>query len=307
MDSKTIKEKFRRFREWQKTPYQVKPLSKEPHDCPTCGTCFEGNFCPRCGQSARIGYYSVKTAFLQFLDVWGLGNRGMFRTIRDLLLRPGYMIRDYLRGMQMAYFPPFKMFFLLVAISFAVQTGLNIRLENRYHQIHEKIGASFGKIFVDNANTVIEPENNPQQEQTGKKTYSPNDVANKIREWIPKHISIILISLLLLFSWPLFLMFRKGPACPGIRFSGFFVAMVYTYNMLAVYSIITNFFCMDSMVGTCCAALTVVPLKQLSGYSLWRTLLNIMMAILIFIVVIVVLSILISIGIGIAIYLFSLT
>ena len=52
-------------------------------------------------------------AFLNFLDVWGLGNRGMFRTIRDLVLRPGYMIRDYLKGMQMAYFPPFNMFFLL--------------------------------------------------------------------------------------------------------------------------------------------------------------------------------------------------
>ena len=110
-----LKQKYRRFREWQKRPYQVKPLSAEEHDCATCGTHYQGNYCPRCGQSSSIGRYSFKNALLLFLDVWGLGNRGMFRSLRDLLLRPGYMIRDYLQGMQMAYFPPFKMFFLLVA------------------------------------------------------------------------------------------------------------------------------------------------------------------------------------------------
>ncbi len=47
---------------------------------------------PPCGQSARIGRYSFRKAALLFLDVWGLGNRGLFRTLRDLLLRPGYMI-----------------------------------------------------------------------------------------------------------------------------------------------------------------------------------------------------------------------
>ena len=55
----------------------------------------------------------------------------MFRSIRDLILRPGYMIRDYLRGMQMAYFPPFKMFFLLIALSLVVDSGLNIQGINR--------------------------------------------------------------------------------------------------------------------------------------------------------------------------------
>lgn len=73
-----LKEKYRRFKEWQQQPYQVKPLSDEEHDCATCGTHYQGNYCPRCGQSASIGRYSLKNALLLFLDVWGLGNRGMF-------------------------------------------------------------------------------------------------------------------------------------------------------------------------------------------------------------------------------------
>ena len=107
-------------------------MSGEQHTCSTCGTVFVGNYCPRCGQSAKIGRYSFRKAFLLFIDVWGLGNRGMFHTLRDLLLRPGYMIRDYLSGMQMAYFPPFKMFFLLSTLSILVSSGLNIKGENSF-------------------------------------------------------------------------------------------------------------------------------------------------------------------------------
>ena len=111
----SIHHKYRRFKEWEQQPHQVAPLSEEHHKCATCGTHYEGNYCPRCGQSSRIGRYSFKNAILLYLDVWGLGNRGMFRSIRDLLLRPGYMIRDYLRGMQMAYFPPFPTIFWALA------------------------------------------------------------------------------------------------------------------------------------------------------------------------------------------------
>ena len=85
---KRLGEKWRAFRQWQQKPYEVAPLSEVHHTCATCGTEYQGNYCPRCGQSSRIGRYSLKNAFLLFLDVWGLGNRGMFRTLRDLILRP---------------------------------------------------------------------------------------------------------------------------------------------------------------------------------------------------------------------------
>ena len=132
-----LKEKYREFKEWQLRPYQVAPLIPQEHTCATCGTTFQGNYCPRCGQSARIGRYSLKSAFMLFLDVWGLGNRSMFRSVRDLLLRPGYMIRDYLSGMQMAYLPPFKMYFLLSAFSMIVDSGLNIKGDNSITQMIE--------------------------------------------------------------------------------------------------------------------------------------------------------------------------
>ena len=132
------KNPFKEFCEWQKVPHRVKPMTKDEHVCPTCARQYVGNYCPQCGQSSKIGRYSFKNAFLLFIDVWGLGNRGMFRALRDLFLRPGYMIRDYLRGMQMAYFPPFKMFFLIFTLSLLVDSGLNIQGVNRIeHEEHD--------------------------------------------------------------------------------------------------------------------------------------------------------------------------
>ena len=142
---KNLHNRYKRYREWKLEPHQVAPLSEEQHECATCGTHYEGNYCPRCGQSARIGRYSFKKAILLFLDVWGLGNRGMFRSIRDLILRPGYMIRDYLRGMQMAYFPPFKMFFLLLALWLVVDSGLNIQFVNRDKQNEKETEQIFSR------------------------------------------------------------------------------------------------------------------------------------------------------------------
>lgn len=113
----------RAFHLWQIRPHEVAPLADTQCKCACCGTEFVGNFCPRCGQSASVNRFSLKQAIDLFLDVWDVNNRSVFRTMRDMLLRPGYMIRDYLNGMQAGYFSPFKMFFLLATLSLLVEHG----------------------------------------------------------------------------------------------------------------------------------------------------------------------------------------
>ena len=81
----------------------------DQHVCQHCHTEFTGGYCPKCSMPARWRRFNWKLLFLNFMDIWGLGNRPMFRTIRDLFWRPGYMIKDYLRGHHLSYFPPFKM------------------------------------------------------------------------------------------------------------------------------------------------------------------------------------------------------
>ena len=292
-----LKDRYRRFGKWKQQPHQVAPLSEEEHECATCGTHYEGNYCPRCGQSAKIGRYSFKKALLLFLDVWGVGNRGMFRSIRDLLLRPGYMIRDYLRGMQMAYFPPFKMFFLLIALSLLVDSGLNIQGINRSKQNEaeeQEIVAGWFKTD----NTAGEKA----ADSAGEKTA---DLENdKLDKFFKQHTSAFILGSLLLFSLPLYLLFRHSPAIPDLHLSECFVAMVYITNMIIIYNIIPSLLCFsvkaEMIYGMLAMLLAIIPIKQLSGYSYPSTIWRVIVALIPFIILF--LLVFIAIGVGVAIY-----
>ena len=92
--------------------------------CTNCGTQYTGRVCPQCGQPGTWSRYTWKQAILNLLDIWGLGNRPMFRTLKELFWRPGYMVRDYLGGHRQFYFPPFKLLavtvVLFISVSFLV-------------------------------------------------------------------------------------------------------------------------------------------------------------------------------------------
>lgn len=89
--------------------------------CTNCGHHYSGRVCPQCGQVGTWSRYTWKQAFLNLLDIWGLGNRPMFRTLHELFMRPGYMIRDYLNGCRQFYFPPFKL--VAIAVVFLIFVG----------------------------------------------------------------------------------------------------------------------------------------------------------------------------------------
>ena len=302
-----LQNRYKRYKEWKLQPHQVAPLSDEQHECATCGTRYDGNYCPRCGQSAKIGRYSFKNAFLLFLDVWGLGNRGMFRSIRDLILRPGYMIRDYLRGMQMAYFPPFKLFFLLLALWLVVDSGLNIQLVNRDKQNEKETEEFFSrfnpKVSLTEDEKVDEKKQTEAQEKVEKKTGKPLTKEEKkerfeqeyerrsgeVGDWIEQHSSLLVLAGLLLFSLPLYLLFRRSPSIPDLRLSECFVAMVYITDMILIYGIIPSLLCFsvkaDIYYDLLSLLLAIIPIKQLSGYSYFSTIWRLVAAFIPFVII----------------------
>lgn len=293
-----IKEKYERFKEWQVKPHEVAELTADKHECATCHTEFHGNYCPRCGQKSSVGRYSFKTAFLLFLDVWGLGNRGMFRTIRDLLFRPGYMIRDYLSGMQMAYFPPFKMFFLVITLSVLVQSGLNIRTVNTLKKNKEYVAKNLDTnikekeddktdinsinevaindtIIVNGKPIAIKKDKNSDSiylngRKIGLKVF---DIIKKVYYWVNDHETVIQFLLLIVLSGPMYFFFRKNKKIPDVRYSEFFVSMVYVTNLTTIIGIIGEFFQPgNSTAGLVAYAMSIVALKQLYGYNYKKTL-----------------------------------
>ena len=307
---------LRAFYMWQRRPYEVDPLSEVTHECASCHTEFQGNYCPRCGQAAGVGRFSFRKAVLLFLDVWGIGNRSMFRSIRDLMLRPGYMIRDYLRGMQSAYFPPFKMFFLLCTLSILVDSGMNIQGINRpgvndseYKRIIASGLLSTGE-GLNEFGEKMEKEAEAQNKNK-KKTEKYNELEKKIDkasddssklihiiyqsawDFGKSHTSILVLILLMLYTWPLWLLIRHCPAIPDFRFSECFVAIIYIINMLLVYNIIPSLLCFSPKVEMEYNLLTLllvfIPIKQLSGYSYLNTIWRVVFAVISFVLMLILL------------------
>ena len=130
--------RYGKFRKWVQQLEQRQENDKpkvvardhESHVCKHCGAEYNGEFCPKCSMPARWKRFNWKLLLKNFMDIWGLGSRSMFRTIRDLFWRPGYMIKDYLNGHHLSYFPPFKMlavwsvFMLFVIMLYQAITGI---------------------------------------------------------------------------------------------------------------------------------------------------------------------------------------
>ena len=93
--------------------------------CLNCGTEFEGNFCPECGQSAETGRFTMRFIFENLLAAFLSKDGGIWFTLKNLFTRPGAMVVEILNGKRRKYFSPFPMLFfaLTVYILLASVTG----------------------------------------------------------------------------------------------------------------------------------------------------------------------------------------
>ncbi|MCR4921338.1 MAG: DUF3667 domain-containing protein, partial [Bacteroidaceae bacterium] len=114
-----IKQILRQINARQEASSFPMQVAGEPHVCVHCGTAFVGRYCPKCRMDMRLERFTMQAVIgkaADSLDFDESGNRSVVRTLRDLLWRPGYMIRDYLNGHSPAYFQPFKLLLLLTVI-----------------------------------------------------------------------------------------------------------------------------------------------------------------------------------------------
>lgn len=83
--------------------------SRERAICLNCAEPLRGAFCAQCGQAADTGRLTVVGLARE------LGRRvlyldsAMYRTLGALALRPGHVVRDYVRGHRVSHFNPFAL------------------------------------------------------------------------------------------------------------------------------------------------------------------------------------------------------
>ncbi len=90
----------------------------EEHTCLNCGTTFRGDYCPHCRQKASTKRLSTSDSVKNIVSKFVTLDSGLLHTIINLIYRPGYMVRDYLKGHRVEYVEPMMLLFLLLAIDY---------------------------------------------------------------------------------------------------------------------------------------------------------------------------------------------
>ena len=263
----------KRFAEWQRKGVTPQPLSGDSHVCLNCNTTFTGNFCPRCGQSAGVTRFTLRHALNKALEVWGLGNRSLPRTLWHLIYRPGYMIGDYLEGRQTPYFPPIKMLFLVTTAYILVQHFLAPGvIEQTYadalEQLNEKtVDISGGEGAYEGKQYMLQGMNlfiNTFKETT---TFFQH---NQAVELIFSHSLFALLAMRV---------FRRSPLRPNMNITECFFSQVFIASQLLMISTvcvaatggsmwIDNIYIMPTWL---LLLVLLYDYKQLYGFSLLRT------------------------------------
>ena len=268
-----LRRRLTRFIAWQRKGVEAQPLATEPHTCLNCATAFTGNYCPRCGQSADVSRFTFKHAIRKTLEVWGLGNRSLPRTLWHLIYRPGYMIGDYLEGRQAPYFPPVKMLFLvtamyLLALHFIAPDIMEQGMTDAIRQLEErKFHIPAGEGAYPGKQAMLHGMNNFIDAVRAIGTFFQR---NQAVEAILSHSLFALITMRV---------FRKSPSRPGMNLTECFFSQVFIASQLLMVSLAcilvmgTNLW-KDNMYSMPTWLLLLVLLydyKQLYGFSLPRT------------------------------------
>lgn len=93
-------------------------------NCLNCGAALAGRFCHECGQEdedRRIPFRKLLSEV--FGEIFSFDSR-FFRSIRPLLLRPGFLTQEYMAGRRVRYLPPFR-FYLVASVAFFAALALN--------------------------------------------------------------------------------------------------------------------------------------------------------------------------------------
>lgn len=134
--------------------------------CLNCGTEFEGNFCPECGQSADTKRFTIRFIFENLLKAILSNDGGVWITLKSMFIRPGQMMIDIINGKRKSYFSPFPMLFLtlsLYVIIFSFTGSKKEKFENM--MIDDPLEITIDSVNVDsvtidsNANTKLNVAN----------------------------------------------------------------------------------------------------------------------------------------------------
>ena len=101
---------------WKRKHAEIPPGTP----CANCDTALQGTYCHVCGQEAEDFHKSSWKLLIEAIESLLHLDGRMFRTLPNLVRRPGELTRDYLDGKRASQVAPFRMFLVILLVAFFV-------------------------------------------------------------------------------------------------------------------------------------------------------------------------------------------
>jgi Protein of unknown function (DUF3667) len=88
--------------------------------CTNCDAVVSGEYCSACGQLVKYRLHSFLELFGEVTEVLTHSDSRLWRTLRALLFRPGFLTQQFLAGRRASYLSPFRLYFAMSVIFFLV-------------------------------------------------------------------------------------------------------------------------------------------------------------------------------------------
>lgn len=194
------------------------PAKPAAPPCANCGDTTPGKFCPECGQARRTRLISLREMAVDFLDDQLSLNSRLPTTVFCLLLRPGFLTQEYLRGRIARYIRPLRLylgasvvFFLLLSIDggglarIGLEEGTGVRVDAGLVN-PETDGSWVDSIKVRSASPTI--DHLLEQKREHFRRMSPGEAFREVMAEFREHVPTTMFFLLPVFALLLKLLYR---------------------------------------------------------------------------------------------------
>ena len=240
----------------------------ETHKCLGCGQEYQGNYCPNCGQSHRVGRLTTKRLLTETLpDILNMETQ-FGRTCIALFRRPGQMIMDYIRGNRVQYHKPIPMLFVLASALIVISHLCQVDTVHVFHPEIYRLNLSGREVVWCNEGSFL-------------------DTLIRLLHSIYWNEAWSTLVSITLFAWPLKHVFRKTEVGRSLNLAECFFIMLFLncqslivkilqipLNYVCSFSEFTSGIFDDGNIDLICAILWLWSFMQIFGTSRKRTLWN---------------------------------
>ena len=269
------------------------------HVCLNCGTEYEGNFCPECGQRASVGKLTMLSVLNSFLAVAGFSNGKLWKTLLHSVTRPGHMIREYLQGKRTYYIKPLN---LLVVLSLLFVILQNVLPVNLFGNGNSKEDIEDTRVILADADSLSLSDEGVKIRINGTElSEKVKPILDTMEDWFRGNMGYYRLLCQLLLIPGTMLCFRKSKTYPKSNLPENFFIQIFVSNQLMLLDLLWllcswGHYRLPTLIFV---LVLIYDYKQLFGFSWGRTTWKVA---LVYLWALLIMILLISVGIAVGYY-----